>query len=179
MFSDNDHNSRSEIMRYMAWKYTNNWCSSFQQTNQLTNWIPWRWVTRTYTSAVVVAHRHLSSVMRIGEDSDWPVHPFMLAFHDFWGLPLWRPPSSVPCNMVSSSVSYQQIWPNCDNLRRLTVDSWHLARTMTCCHIGVCLVFLVWDVKHTPSCSICFHRLEFVSLDRQSTSCSYPMNTTD
>ena len=49
--------------------------------------------------------------------------------------------------MIFGSVSYRQTWRNHDNLLRLTVDSknsWHLARTLACCHILVCFVFSVW-----------------------------------
>ena len=49
----------------------------------------------TDATAVMVAHRLMSSVMRSNNDCDWPVHSLMLSFDDFRGLSLRRPLSTV------------------------------------------------------------------------------------
>ena len=82
-----------------------------------------RWGTPTYASAVMAAHRRLSCATRSNDDINWPVHFFMLSFHDLCSLPLRRPPSKEPCSMIFGSVSWRQKWQNNDNLRCLTVDS--------------------------------------------------------
>ena len=56
--------------------------------------------TTTDTSAVMVAHRLLSSAMRSDHDNDWPIHSLMLLLHDLRGLPLQRLTSTVPCCMI-------------------------------------------------------------------------------
>ena len=78
-----------------------------------------RWATAyIYSSPVVAAYWLLLSAVRSINDSDWPVHCFMLFFHYFRWPPLWPPPSTVRC-MVFGSALYQQTWSNHDNLRRL------------------------------------------------------------
>ena len=47
-----------------------------------------RWSTLTDASAVMAAHRRLSSVTRSNDDIDWPVLSLMLSVHDLRGLPL-------------------------------------------------------------------------------------------
>ena len=47
----------------------------------------------------------LLSAMRTNDDSDQPVHSFMLFTHDLSSLPLRRSPSSFRCNMVFGGVS--------------------------------------------------------------------------
>ena len=94
-------------------------------------------VTPTDASAAMAAHRLLSTVMWSNDDIDWPVHPLTLFFHDLRGLLLRRLSSTVPSNMIFSSVSWRATWPNHDNLRRLTVNSksfWCPAKILTCCH---------------------------------------------
>ena len=61
---------------------------------------------------MVVAHRLLSSAVRINDDNDWPVHSLLLSLRDLHGIPVRR--------MIFGS-SYWQMWPNHDKLRRLTV----------------------------------------------------------
>ena len=47
-----------------------------------------RWGTPTDVSTVMVAHRRLSSATRSYDGIDWPIHSFMLSFHDLRGLPV-------------------------------------------------------------------------------------------
>ena len=76
----------------------------------------------------------MSRTMGSSDDSDWHVHSLILFFHDLHGLRLRRPSSTVPASTVFSGPSCRQIWPNHDNLQRLTVDSktyWLSASTLT------------------------------------------------
>ena len=75
-----------------------------------------RWGTSTDASAVLAAHRRLSSGMRSNGDIDWSVHSFVLSFHELCGLPLRCLPSMQPCSMIFSSISWWQTWPNHDYL---------------------------------------------------------------
>ena len=55
------------------------------------------------------------------DGGDWPVHSLMLSFHDLRGLPLRRPPSTVPCSMVLQKAAGNPIkWPEWHN-----VHYWH------------------------------------------------------
>ena len=119
----------------------------------------------------MASYRLLSSAMRSNDDVNWHVHSLMLSFHHLCGLPLWRLPCTVSCCMIFGSVWWRQTWPNHDNLRRLTVDSqssWRLVRILTCCHTFYAMCVLCQE----SSCSICFQRLGFASLDAPSTSSS-------
>ena len=83
-----------------------------------------RWCTQTDASAMMAAHRRLSSATRSNGDIDrLLVHSLMLSFHDLRSLPLRRLPSMEPCSMIFGSVLWRQTWLNHDNSRRLTVDS--------------------------------------------------------
>ena len=55
-----------------------------------------RWGTPIDASAMIVAHRRLSSATRSNDDIEWPVHYLMLSFHDLRGLPLRRLPFTEP-----------------------------------------------------------------------------------
>ena len=56
--------------------------------------------------------------LRSNSGIDWPVHSFMLSFHDLRGLPLRRLPSTEPCSsIIFGSVSWRQTWLNHDNFR--------------------------------------------------------------
>ena len=71
----------------------------------------------------------------------------------------------VPNSIIYSSVSWQQTWPNHDNLWYLTVDSrssWRLARTLTCCHAYS--VYVLCMICQASSCNVCFQLLWLTSL---------------
>ena len=54
-----------------------------------------------HPSAVMTAHRLLSSAMGRNDDLGWPVHSLMLDFIDLHGLgTATTSPSTVPCNMI-------------------------------------------------------------------------------
>ena len=67
-------------------------------------------------------------------------HSLMLSFHDLRGLPLRWLPSTVPCCMIFSSVSWRQTCPNHDS-------SWRPARmsTMTWRMIPIVYYYVTLD----------------------------------
>ena len=64
----------------------------------------------------MTVHGPLSSAMHINDYMDWPVHSFMLSFHDLLGFPLQRLPATVPCCMIFGSVSWRKTWPSHDSM---------------------------------------------------------------
>ena len=116
------------------------------------------WGTLTDTAAAMTAHRPPSSAMYSNDETNRS--SLMLSFHDIRGLPLRRPPSTVPCSTIFGSVSRGQTWPNHDSLRRLPVDSkspdirqgyWPVA---THIHL-VCFLLSVWYGKHSSGAFVC------------------------
>ena len=101
-----------------------------------------RWRPPTDTCAAITAHRHLSSAMCSNDDVGWPIHSLMLSFHDLRGLPMWRLPSTVPCNMIFGSISWRQTCLNHDKLRRQTRSNAFLKS--------------IWLWKSSFWCSKCF-----------------------
>ena len=61
--------------------------------------------TQTDASAVMAAHRRLSSATRSNDDIHGPIHSLMLSFHVLHGLPLRRLPSTEAYSMIFCSVS--------------------------------------------------------------------------
>ena len=148
--------------------------SNQQPKYQLTNtrgaqaWLGYR------CNSAMTAHRPPSSVMCSNYDIDWPVHSLMLSLR---GLRLRRPPPTVPCSMIFSSVSlsWWQTWPNHDSLRRLMVGSksfWRPARILTCCHT----YSFVWYAKHSPVAFVFRSRL---SKSAVSVQFSHPWSSID
>ena len=83
------------------------------------------------------AHQPLSSTMCSDDDINWPVHSLMLSLCDLCSLLLQRLPSTVPCSMIFSSISWWHTCQNHNNLLCLMVDSkssWRPARILTGCH---------------------------------------------
>ena len=135
-----------------------------------------RWDTPTDASAVMVAHRRLSSARR--SNDDWSVHSLMLSFHDLRARPLRRLPSTESCSIIFGSVSWRQTWPNHDNFRRLTVDSrscWGPARILTCCQTYSFLSCSLYNMPRCQAsfCRICFQRPGCACPDQPSTSSSH------
>ena len=135
-----------------------------------------RWVlTPTDASAVMAAHRLLSSVVCSNDDIDWHIH-FLLKYLPGRFYPTFldvvlpwftrffsvTPPSTIPWNiMIFGSVSWRQTWPKhvCrhGNLRRLTVNSkslWRPARILTCCHSGIIAVTAIIPLSPSPCQSL-------------------------
>ena len=96
-------------------------------------------------SAVIVAHRLLSFVMRSNDDSVWAVHSLMLSFHDLHGLPLRRPPSTLPCNMVFSMPAVSQ------GSDKIIVDLLDLPILNEAAFLQLCSFLSVAALRSTPS----------------------------
>ena len=97
-------------------------------TNQLIPVTPGRrWGTPKDASAVMGVHRIRSFAIRSSVDRTRKVNSLILSFHDFTYA------------VFFFSVSWRQIWPNRDNLLRLSElgskSSQPPTRTLTCCHV--------------------------------------------
>ena len=105
----------------------------------------------------------LSSAMCSNDDNAWPVHSLMLSLRDLRSLTLQWLPSTVPCCVIFGSVSWQQTWPNHDNLWHLTVDNkswWHLVRKLNCCHTYSFVFCSLYDMVSSPPVAFVFKGLD-------------------
>ena len=69
-----------------------------------------RSVTPINDSAVIAAHRRLSSATRTNNDVDQPIHSLMQSFYDLRGVPVRRLLSTKPCGMIFGSISQRKTY---------------------------------------------------------------------
>ena len=131
-----------------------------------------RWRIPTESSAVMVAHRLLSSAMLSNEEMTGLFIRWRCP-SDWCDLRLWWVSSTVPVWWFSAAY-----YDGRHGRTMITCDAWRLTiRTpdvlrdnglMSYIFIRF-FVSMVWYVKHPSSCTICSHRLGLASTDPQST----------